>query len=289
MSRPLFTFIHVTDTHLSERLDVVTPFIESVNSEQFHPRPDFVVFGGDNIEGCSTDGAFCEREMPLLKSRLDLLQVPYDIICHTHDTWGEAVRGTQYQHYFPGPFNYARKLPHGFAAIYMSGQYFEDGRLVLTVLDNLPWLDHALSELGDRRILLFSHMPLFPPRKPVTVDLERETWQACRFCIQPDDSAPFRNLMAKHGNVIAHYSGHCHVHSVIESEGTQYITTAALSSQPWEYRYVEVFSDRIMHRCILPHQLRAGSEFWTQCVDEDHPDVNLYHDGLLRERNFTIH
>jgi Calcineurin-like phosphoesterase len=285
---PLFAFVHVPDSHLSETLDVVTPLVESVNTEQFHPRPDFIVFGGDNINGCRTDGAFCEREMPLLKSRLDSLQVPYDIICHNHDTWGEAVRGVQYQRYFLDSFNYTRKLPHGFTAIFMSGQYVENGCLIVNAVDNVSWLEHALSEVRDRKVFLFSHMPLFPPRKPVTVDLEREIWQAYHFGLQADESAPVRDVIAKHGNVIAHYSGHCHVHSVTESAGTCYITTAALTTQPWEYRYVEVYPDRIAHRCILPHKFRNGVEFWTHCLNEDHPGVNIYHDGLPEERDFVI-
>lgn len=288
MSSSLFTFIHVTDTHLSETLDVVTPFIESVNTEQFHPRPDFVVFGGDNIDGNKHDGTVCEREMAMLKDCLERLQVPYDILCHNHDTWGEAVRGVQYQRHFPGRCNYTRKLPHGFAAIFMSGQYVENERLITNVLDNLSWLDHALNELQARKILLFSHMPLFPPRKPVTVELEREIWQAYNFAFQPNESAPVREVIAKHGNVIAHYSGHCHVHSVTESAGTCYVTTAALTTQPWEYRYVEVYSDRIAHRCVLPHKFRNSAEFWTHCLNEDHPDVNIYHDGLPEERDFVI-
>ncbi len=37
MPSPPFSFIHVTDTHLREDLDVVTPFIETVNAERYHP------------------------------------------------------------------------------------------------------------------------------------------------------------------------------------------------------------------------------------------------------------
>ena len=184
MCSPLFTFIHVTDTHLSESLDVVTPFVESVNTEQFHPRPDFIVFGGDNIGGSRDDGAVCEREMPMLKRRLDQLQVPYYTICHNHDTWGESCRGDQYRRYFGNTFSRTLELPHGFGAILLSGMYVDATILVSGAIDQVSWLDHALGEMKGRKVLIFSHVPMLPPREPVPESqrpmLRREGWEAVR-------------------------------------------------------------------------------------------------------------
>ena len=293
MATPLFTFIHVTDTHLSESLDVITPFIEAVNKEQFHPRPDFIVFGGDNIDGCKSDGTVCEHEMPILKKCLNKLQVPYHILCHNHDTWGETHLGTQYRKYFGNKLDYTVELPHGFAAICISGMYMDDDRLIYGIGDRLTWLEETLNNLKDKKVLLFSHVPMFPPRKPVPEShramMIRSSWQAFHFASQPEESKPARDIIAKHGNVIAHYTGHCHVHSVTESANTHYITTAALATQPWEYRYIEVFPSSIKHTCFRPHQFTNKKEFWTNCIDEDHPDIDLYHNGLPHERNFTLH
>jgi len=291
MTNPLFSFIHVTDTHLSNSVDVVTPFVESVNVEQYHPRPDFIVFGGDNINGSKDDGAVCEREMPMLRNRLEELQVPYYVICHNHDTWGESCRGAQFRRYFGDRFDCTVELPDGFTAICVSGMYV-DGEVVSGIADKVSWLDDTLGEMRSRKVLLFSHAPLFPARKPVPEShrpmLKHERWEASNFCLTPERSGPVRDAIARNGNVIAHYSGHCHVHSVTESAGTHYITTAALATQPWEYRYVEVYSNRMAHSCFRPHESRNGQEFWTKCFDEDHPDVTLYHNGLPEERQFVI-
>jgi len=294
MTEPLFSFVHVADTHLAESCDVVTPFVDAINTERFHARPDFVVFGGDNIGGSARDGAVCARQMPMLKERLSRLAVPFDILCHNHDTWGEACRGTQYRHCFGESFDSTRELPHDFVAITVSGKYERDGTLIRGLIDRVPWLEQTLSRFTDKYVLLFAHLPLFPPRQPVP--RERESmlknpgggWQAYRYGLQPDVSAPVRAAIARHGNVLVHYSGHCHVHSRRESEATWYVTTGALATQPWEYRHVTVFANRMEHRCICPHEVRGGTGFWTNCLDTDHPSVSLYHDGLPEERDFAL-
>lgn len=293
MSDPLFTFIHVTDIHLSESRDVLTPFIESVHAERHHARPDFIVFGGDNINGSRKDGEVCEREMPLLKKCLDSLEVPYHIICHNHDTWGEARQATQYRHYFGNNFNYTVEMPNDFLGLCISGMYVDDNNILIKgVVDQVAWLDSKLKEFKNRKVLLFSHVPMFPPRKPVPAShrsqLRDENWEAYKYGSDPKVSKPVREVIAKHGNVIAHYTGHCHLHSVVESQKTHYITTSALVSQPWEYKYVEVYNDRMAHRSVCPHELKYSPQFWANCIDEDHPNVDLYHDGLPEEREFDI-
>lgn len=162
--KPLFTFIHVTDTHLTKDVAVITPFVDAVNSERFHPSPDFVVFGGDNINGNRDDEAVCAAETLLLKERLDRLAAPCLVICHNHDTWGEAHRGSQYRkHFADQPFRYTRDLPGGFLGIFISGM-FECDQKVIDIYDQADWLDRMLPESGDRKVLLFSHVPLLPAR-----------------------------------------------------------------------------------------------------------------------------
>lgn len=292
LNKPVFTFIHAPDVHLSESFDALTPFINAIDKQLFHPRPDFIVFGGDNIDGSKDDGRVCEREMRILKDKLNTLTVPYYIFCHNHDTWGEACQGEQYRLHFGHQFNYSATLSEDFVGIFMSGMYIDQDVLIKNAIDNVLWLDQTLCDKADKKILLFSHVPLFPPRKPVSPHivstLKREDWEAHRYGLGAEVSKPFRDVVAKHGNVVAHYSGHCHVHSVKKSRGTYYVTTASMSSQPWEYRYIEVYTDRIQHRCICPHPLKRGEGFWTNCLNEDHPNVDCYHDGLSRERDFVI-
>ena len=195
----------------------------------------------------------------------------------------------------------------------MSGG-FHDGGQVVDLYHQTEWLDRTLSEAGDRQVLLFAHVPFFPPRKPVPPPhdalLFRPKWQAGHFYFKPENAGQVE-VIRRHGNVLAHYSGHCHVHSVTRRNGTFYVTTGSLATRPWEYRYIRVFPDRIEHRCVCPHDVRImklspdklawlsargiaretierQGAFWINCVDEEHPTVELYHDGLPSEREFVI-
>lgn len=285
MDNALFTFLHVPDLHFSETHDVLTPFIESVHAQRHHPRPDFIVFGGDNIAGNFEDPAVVSREMPLFKERMDTLEVPYYIICDNHDTYGETPQGKQYRAYFGSDaLNYVREFPGGFVGIFMSSCYVENGSLV-TVFNNLEWLDRALGQAHGKRVLFFSHWHLFPSRKPgPDWDVGPDSW-----ITPPGESQAIRDVIARHGNVPVHYAGHCHLHSLTVSRGTYYTSTAALASAPWECRHVSVFRDRIEHVCVAPHSDHIWTDlFWGDRVNEDLPTPELFHYGLPHERDFTV-
>jgi len=284
MDNVLFTFLHVPDLHFCETHDVLTPFIESVHAQRNHPRPDFIVFGGDNINGHYEDPSIVPSEMPLFKERLDTLEIPYHIICDNHDTYGETPQGEQYRAYFwSDALNYVRELPGGLVGIFMSSIYMENDRMV-TVFNNLEWLDRELDQARGKRVLFFSHWHLFPSRGPQPSKKPGpDSW-----ITPPGESQAIRDVIARHGNVLVHYAGHCHVHSLTISRGTYFTSTASLMSAPWEYRLVTVFEDRITHSCVAPHADRRRADFWGDCVDEDHPTPALFHHGLPHEREFTV-
>ena len=93
---------------------------------------------------------------------------------------------------------------------------------------------------------------------------------------------------ARHGRVLAQYAGHLHVHGHDQSGGTHVITTSGLCNYPGEYRLVTVKRDRIEHRCVGIPALAKQPRCWTDCVDEAHPSVDLFHGGLPHERDFVI-
>lgn len=105
-----------------------------------------------------------------------------------------------------------------------------------------------------------------------------------------DHRAAFRvrELLARHGNVVAHYSGHTHVHSHMQSEGTHFVGTAGLYNEPGEYRLVSVMQGRIEHQCVRPAALGTRPKIWKNCVDDLHSTAELFHAGLPHERDFTI-
>ena len=295
----LFTFAHVTDTHLwsptnthvdaSERIlcnyqnDVLTPLVQSLNAESEHPRPDFVVFGGDNIHGDYNDFSMCEVETRMLKERLDELEIPYVSIVHNHDTWGEDAvssemirhsvwmpppqhvwrepyAGTHYRRFFGDDAPcFTRTMPGDFVCIFMSEQYVEpETGTFITLETKLAWLDEKLKQAEGKHVLLFTHVPLMWPRHTLTHSLwPDDTDQDGKFMMDHRAAFRVRELLAAHGNVVAHYSGHAHVHSHFQSEGTHFIGTAGLYNEPAEYRLVRVTRDRITHQCVHPAAMPA--------------------------------
>ncbi|MBI3987517.1 MAG: metallophosphoesterase [Lentisphaerae bacterium] len=327
---PLFTFAHVADTHLwspanthvseAERIlcnhqnDVVTPLVQSLNAATDHPRPDLVVFAGDNIFGDYNDFAMCEIETRLLKERLDWLEIPYAILSHNHDTWGEDAvsshmicnsvwtpppghvwrepyAGTQYRRFFgEGALCYTREMPGDFVCIFMSEQYVEpETGLFITLDAKLGWLDERLREASGKRVLLFTHVPLMWPRHTRTHDLwPADTDAGGKFMLDHRAAFRVRELLARHGNVIEHYSGHTHVHSHLQSEGTHFVGTAGLYNEPAEYRLVRVMPGQIAHQCVHPAAVGVRPQIWKHCVDDLHPTTELFHAGLPHERDFVI-
>lgn len=329
MSDTLFTFAHVTDAHMYDEsdapsyreqdlrvygptLDVITPLIESLNAEREHPLPNFVVFGGDNIDGAIPapfdQGAVSDLQMRRFKGLVDSLKAPAYVIGHTHEVWGEDPEGINIimgripdlpPNYVPvGPgagaalracfgeeaFRRAVDLPGNFRAICMSECQMEDGEFV-TIEKRLDWLARELEKARDKWVLFFSHVPVLWPRHPKTN--ERFPAQSAPYNFS-GSHGPLRELFERHGRVLAQYSGHLHVHAHNVSGVTHIVTTSGLCNYPGEYRLVTVKRDRIEHRCVRIPALVKQPECWGDCVDDAHPSTELFHRGLPHERDFVI-
>ena len=294
-------------------LDVITPLIESLNAQREHPLPDFVVFGGDNIDGGIPfpfdHGVICDRQMRRLKRMLAGLNAPAYVIGHTHEVWGEDPDGIRVilgqipdlspGYVPPGPgagaalracfgeeaFRRVVELPGGFTAIFMSECQMENGEFV-TIEKRLDWLARELERATDRYVLFFSHVPVLWPRRrkycnsfPAKAASYNFSGSHGRLC----------ELFARHGRVLAQYSGHLHVHGHDQSDQTHVVTTSGLCNYPGEYRLVTVKRDRIEHRCVGIGTLSRQPLCWIDCVDEAHPSVHLFHRGLPHERDFVIY
>lgn len=326
-NHPLFTFAHVTDTHLYDSsdspayaapsaygptLDVVTPLVESLNSEREHPLPDFIVLGGDIVDGGIPGpfdrGTICDRQLRRLKGILAGLKAPVYVLGHTHDVWGEdpasidimlgRISDFPPDYRPPGPgggaalracfgvesFRRVIALPGEFTAIFMSECQMENGAF-MTIEKQLDWVARELEKARDRRVLFFSHVPVLWPRHPKTHD---------RFPAQSDSynfsgaHAPLRELFARHGRVLAQYAGHLHVHAHDRSGGTHIVTTSGLCNYPGEYRLVTVRRNRIEHRCVRPPATAKQPCCWTGLTDDDHLTEALFHAGEPHERDFVI-
>lgn len=326
-SKPLFTFAHVTDTHVYDisdspayhapsaygpTLDVITPLVEALNAEREHPLPDFVVLGGDIVDGGLPGpydhGAICDRQLRRVKGLLAGLKTPAYLLGHTHDVWGEDPASSDVilgripdlppDYRAPGPgggtalracfgedsFRRVIALPGEFTALFMSECQMENG-VFMTIEKQLDWVARELEKARDRRVLFFSHVPVLWPRHPKTHDRFSEPTASFNFS---GSHAPLRALFARHGRVLAQYAGHLHVHAHDQSGATHIVSTAGLCNYPGEYRLVTAFRDRIEHRCVRLPATAQQPLCWTGLTDEAHPTEGLFHSGLPHERDFTI-
>ena len=327
MSDTLFTFAHVTDAHMYDitdapayarespygtTLDVITPLVESLNAEREHALPDFVVFGGDTIDGGIPGpydhGLICDRQMRRLKGLLDGLKAPAYVIGHTHDVWGEDPESIRVilgkipdlpgDYTSPGPgggaalracfgeesFRRVLALPGGFTAIFMTECQMENGEFI-TVEKKLDWLARELEKASDQWVLFFSHVPIVWPRRPKTYDSFPAQSASYNFS---GSHGPLAELFARHGRVLAQYSGHLHVHGHDRSGATHVVTTCGLCNYPGEYRLVTVKRDCIEHRCVRLPALAGQPKCWIGGTDESHSSDALFHEGVQHERDFVI-
>jgi hypothetical protein len=327
MSKKLFSFAHVTDSHMYDvsdspayskpsaygpTLDVITPLVESLNAEREHPMPDFIALGGDIIDGGIPgpfdSGHICDRQARRLKGILAGLKTPAYILGHTHEVWGEdpasidVILG-RIPDLVPG---YVSPGPGGGAALRANFGEEAFRRVV-----NLPGkftamfitechmengvfmtvekkLDWVAQELEKAR----DRWVLFFSHVPVVWPRHPKTnemfpGQGASFNFS-GSHGPLRKLFARHGRVLAQYAGHLHVHAHDQSDGTHIITTSGLCNHPGEYRLVTVFSDRIEHRCVRMPATAKQPICWTGITDETHPTDAIFHSGLPHERDFTI-
>ncbi|MEW6752063.1 MAG: metallophosphoesterase [Candidatus Latescibacterota bacterium] len=314
-----FTFAHVADMHWGSgegtaqcANDAVTAMVDSLNAQAEHPLPDFVVFSGDNVDGGVPgpydQGTTCERQTQALKRVLDRLAVPYHVIAHNHDVWGEDPVGMRiilggasgfpagYQagptvlgsalrrHFGAASLRQVRQLPGHFTGVFMSECYVEDGAF-RTLETEMGWLVEALLGARGGPVLLFAHVPLLWPRHPETDDVfpsGSEVWNFSgahsRLCA----------LLTGAAERVVQYAGHLHVHGYNQSGRLHVVTTAGLCTYPGEYRLVTVHPDRIEHRCVRVPGVAERPMCWGSLVDEEHPTPEAFHGGVPRERDFAI-
>jgi len=298
---PLFTFAHVTDVHVQSKHDCLRPFVEAVNAETNHERPDFVAFTGD----MTVSGKRLEEEWALVRQDLEALEVPFYFAHGNHDVAGEEAPGTVCRQQYPETeFFFAVPLPGDYLGIFMALQGTEAGRTV-SFEDRVDWLEELLKKHQGRRVLLFSHIPFFPPRQPTEPDRLHELlgppwegenypaekclrWQARFFGMAEEKGGPLRQRLARSGSLVAHYSGHSHVHALLVEDGVHHVNTCSLGAKPKEYRWVQVSADRVEHQCIGSSEEPQEAWFYRGCTDRDHATEEVYHAGNPAERDFTI-
>lgn len=198
------TILQVSDTHLSPRNGLFLDNLEALRRLALRARPDLTVFSGD----LSLDGADREEDMAFAAERLrafpgELMFLPgnHDIGSHPASMPHQLVNETRLQRFRRhfGPGRGVADLP-GWRVIGLDTEVMDTG--VAEEAAQRAFLDQAMAGIGERRIALFLHKPLFVEDPGATAPDPWSVPPAAHGSVAPVLSHPGLRLVA---------SGHLHM------------------------------------------------------------------------------
>jgi 3',5'-cyclic AMP phosphodiesterase CpdA len=197
-------------------------------NETFHP--DFVVDGGDFIDGTRRFGEQSEADFSILNQIFQQAQAPkymtlgnHDLRGMTRETWIEKT-GSENSHYF---FDFNEKLRVIFfdSNLITSSQDPNDPKKI-AYEKQLIWLEDVLSGSKNKKIIIFSHHPLAPKFSP---NLEKTAW--------------LNDLLSRY-RVKAVFSGHVETLNYTRLNGVDYfISPGFYRSEKKSYQWFGSFSE----------------------------------------------
>ena len=220
------TFAQVTDLHFlptNESINNYGKLIDSINKDK---QIDFVVFTGDNIDKANKE---ILKEFLVLTKKL---KVPYYIQTGNHDcakALGLSKKDyieylNKYSRVNYKSFDYTIKKDD-FVFVFVDGSkeylpsangYYKD--------DTLNWLNETILKYKKKNVIIFQHYPLYN----ISQASPRNTYK-------PE---LYLDLLQKHDNVKAIFSGHYHINDERYINGIMHITTEPAKSGFSSYRKI---------------------------------------------------
>jgi predicted phosphodiesterase len=189
----------------------------------------FVVFTGDNIDKPSKELLY------MFIHSANKLKVPYYVVIGDK----EVFKQQQFlkKDYMAEVWKYSNSC-HSFKPNYV----FKKDGLIFIVVDGakevipgsngyyrketLTWLDKKLTNYGKEKVVIFQHFPVVPP-------YEKES------CSTYNVQA-YKDMLKKHNNVIAIFSGHYHQNGEQLADGIYHASAPALIDDPHDYKVIEI-------------------------------------------------
>lgn len=305
--KPLFTFIQLTDTHVSAPFSDnrvyagangrMRWFVDALNDGTI-AEPDFILHTGDMIHGGCLEKLGPELE-EFDANVLKKLSVPFYPCVGNHENVQRAGI-PEYEEAYIKTFGSDKK-----------NYTFERDGIVFVMLDNSfeppvgslkqlreklrrqrnEWLRKVLAENQKPKILC-CHIPVVPLREVAVLEKSFGfiSWNS-------DDKELLDILSANNKTVLAVLSGHLHISGCVKVDGIYHIVASGLASYPHDFVVYKVYPDRIEVRMnSLPKELsepyhsnihgsrRHGIDY----VDNKHTTHELYISGNPAERAFSI-
>lgn len=233
-------FIQVTDSHFSTISEsysdedigtsqrILTNTIKDINKV---PDVDFVVFTGDNI-----DKANCDDLKKFIKIA-NGLKAPYYMVIGNHEVFKSqnldkkeymkiVRKNTKSDSCKPRKANYVFKKKGVVFLVVDGAKEIIPGPAGYFKKDTLKWLDKELTNYKNDDVVIFQHFPIVAPcynRTHTTYNVQA-----------------YNDVLAKHKNVIAIFSGHYHTNGEQMVDGIYHVSTPALIVPPHDYKVVEI-------------------------------------------------
>lgn len=246
-------FIQVTDSHFSANAgdysqrdvgkseSVLRKTIEDIN---YVPNVDFVVFTGDNIDQANS------TDLIKFLKIANKLKYPYYVVIGNHEVF--KSQDMEKKEYMRLVCKYSKNCRH------RSPNYvFEKKGIVFLVVDGakevipgpagyykkdtLKWLDKQLTKYKNSNVVILQHFPIVAPYYNRT----HTTYNA----------GDYENVLKKHSNVIAIFSGHYHANGETKKDGIYHVSTPSLLVGSHDYKIIEI-SAKSKNDCQIYTQLR---------------------------------
>ena len=236
------TFIQITDSHFSITKEeytqrevensktVLEKTIQDINSI---PNIDFVVFTGDNIDTAN------EKSLKEFLSIANKLNVSYYVVIGNHEVFkSQNLNKKEYM-------KIVSKHSKNCKTKNANYEFKKDGIVFLVVdgakevipgpagyykKETLKWLDKKLTEYKKDKVVILQHFPIVEPyynRTHTTYNVE-----------------DYKNIIKKHSNIIAIFSGHYHANAEKMVDGIYHVSTPALIEPPHNFKIIEITGNK---------------------------------------------
>lgn len=231
-------FVQITDSHFSTASGEYTQR-EVENSQKFLEDSikdintikgiDFVAFTGDNIDTANA------KDLKLFLKIADKLNVPYYIVIGNHEVFkSQKFTKTDY-------LDIVNKHSKAFKTNSPNYVFQKNGITFLVVdgakevipgpsgyykKDTLKWLDKKLTQFKNETVVILQHFPIVEPyynRSHTTYNIK-----------------DYEDILKKHNNVIAIFSGHYHSNAENKKDGIYHVSSPSLVEAPHNYKVVEI-------------------------------------------------
>ena len=199
--------------------------IEYINQKV---KPDFLIHTGDLTERGKLSN------LKKVKKLLDELNCPYYSVMGDHD-----LGGYSYSNFNRHACNYTRVFGQRYYSFDHQNWHF----IILGIYpdnEELNWLKKDLSENAEKSIIFATH-------RLVVAD-EFTLWLAKKHLgveLLMPKAKEVVNIMRDHWNIKMVLSGHCHSNFRWKEYGINFISTAALLEVPHQFRFFQVYQDKI--------------------------------------------